>query len=189
MTSRNLSPKGARRREEILEAAMRSIGEQGYRSTSLRGIGRMLDVQPAQILHYFASREELLETVIRRWDERSERVVAERARGDETFLDVWPDINREHTLVPGFVNLYTSLAAEATDPDHPSHVFFRERFRRIRRLVAVDLANRGLGPGVDVGRAALHLVAFSDGLQLQWLIDRSIDLGDELTFEIARLFR
>ncbi|WP_275414661.1 TetR/AcrR family transcriptional regulator [Paractinoplanes durhamensis] len=164
-----------------MAAAMAEIREQGYRSTSLRGIGRALGVQPAQILHYFASREELLETVLRRWDDESEQVLAAAGR---PFLDVWPEIVRQNTTVPGFVNLYTSLAAEATDPAHPSHDFFRARFRRVRDLIAGDLAARQVR---DPERAALHLVAFSDGLQLQWLVDRSIDLAAELTYEIARL--
>lgn len=179
-----LSPKGARRREEILAAAMASIGEQGYRATSLRAIGRVLGVQPAQILHYFSSREELLETVIDRWDSTSAAFVAADGRG---FLDVWPEIVRQNMAVPGFVNLYTTLAAEATDPAHPSHPFFVERFRRVRETVAADLRTRQLKRPVDPERAALHLVAFSDGLQMQWLVDRSIDLPAELRYEIGRL--
>jgi len=167
---------------------MTLIGQQGFRATSLRAIGRALGVQPAQLLHYFASREELLETVLTRWDAASEQILTDDGRG---FLDVWPQIVRANTRVPGFVNLYTSLAAEATDPGHPSHDFFRQRFHRVRTLIAADIHQRQatgqIGGDLDPERAALHLVAFSDGLQLQWLIDRTIDLATELTHEIARL--
>jgi len=177
--------KGNRRRDEILQTALEVLAQRGYRQTSLRGIGRELGVQPAQLLHYFGSKDDLLESVIARWDAESEAVIVEGAAKRKDFLDAWPLIVERNSKVPGLVHLYTALAAEATDENHPSRPFFAERWRRVRGYIVADLEHRvrdgRASPGLDPKRSAARLIAFSDGMQLQWLMDRSIDMVAELT--------
>jgi AcrR family transcriptional regulator len=48
------------RREQIVLAAARVLGTQGYASTSLKDIAVAADVTPALIYHYFDSKEDLL---------------------------------------------------------------------------------------------------------------------------------
>lgn len=186
MSDRGPYAKGKARRAEILETALRVLAERGYRNTSLRGIGRELGLQPAHILHYFSSREELLEEVIRAWDSRESTTL----HGMATLLD-WTRIVRDNMTVPGLVHLYTALAAEATDPGHPSHQFFRNRFEQLSRhfseaIVAAQEAG-DIRPDVDPERAAINLIALSDGLQLQWLINPTIDMARELTDALDRI--
>ena len=185
--------KGSRRRDEILDTALEVLAQRGYRQTSLRGIGRELGVQPAQLLHYFGSKEDLLESVIARWDAESEAVIVESASAGMDFLDVWPLIVERNGKVPGLLHLYTALAAEATDESHPSRPFFAERLRRVREYIVADLERRvGDGrasPDLDPQRSAARLIAFSDGVQLHWLMDRSIDMVAELTAAVEAELR
>lgn len=185
MSERVLSRKGKARRAEILETALKVLAERGYRETSLRAIGRELGIEPAHILHYFQSREGLLEEVIRAWDAPVD------AQVEAPFLQIWPEVLERNSTIPGLVHLYTALAAEAGTPEHPSHEFFQHRYRRIRRRV-VDEVNRGTDegryvPAMSPNDIAVILISLSDGLQLQWLIDPTIDPATQLRAAITRL--
>lgn len=190
MSERGSYTKGRARREEILRTALEVLSVQGYRNTSLRGIGRELGLQPAHILHYFPSKEALLEAIITAWDAQSE-VTLESSGG--SFLEVWPDINAHNAEVPGLLHLYTAFAAEAADENHPSRAYFQARFESVRGRIERELdahqADGSLDPAVDTRRLAIRLIAFSDGLQLQWLIDPTIDMPGELREVIAEVIR
>jgi AcrR family transcriptional regulator len=184
------SAKGAARRDEILAIAMRMLAERGYQHTSLRAIARTLGVEPAHILYYFGSREELLLAVVQEWlddgGEGSEDPPAPLERLDH-FVTV---VNR-NASIPGIVKTYLALSAEAADPDHVAHDFFLERFGLLvaelaEAVRAEQQAGRGR-PGVDPEQAARGLIAVADGIQLQWLIDPSTDVTGELSAVVASL--
>jgi AcrR family transcriptional regulator len=52
-------PGGADTRAEILRAALRLFAERGYSDTTLREVGAAAAVDPALVVHYFASKERL----------------------------------------------------------------------------------------------------------------------------------
>jgi hypothetical protein len=82
---------------------------------------------------------------------------------------------QRNAATPGVVELYTTLSAEATSPDHPAHSYFVARYDDVRRSVTASferIAESGrLAPGVDPYRAAVATIALMDGLQVQWLLD------------------
>jgi AcrR family transcriptional regulator len=180
--------KGRQRRDEILATALRELSMNGYRHTSLRAIGRALGVQPAHLLHYFDSKERLLEEILTASDRETERLIVASPTG---FLDVWPEVVRRNSMVPGLVHLYTAFAAEATDDRHPSRPYFQRRLDLVRQRVESNIiqlqADGRVRAVVDPRRAATQLIALSDGLQLQWLIDPSLDMAAELTAAIDDL--
>ena len=166
--------KGIVRRTQILDATVRLMTERGFKQTSLRAIGRELGLQPAHILHYFGSREGLLEAVVSASDDRWS------PQDGDTVFDTWLRLVGDNAGQPGLVHLYTAFAAEAADSNHPSRAFFQSRWDRLRRAIEREL-ERGSAEGRYRLRhsprdAATALIALSDGLQLQWLVDRSLDM-------------
>lgn len=174
------SPKGLARREEILSGLMEKIARQELRNPSLREIGRALELEPAHILYYFNSREDLLQSVILRWDENAEKAV----EGQIRTLDNFAMQVRRNIAIPGIVHLYLTFAAEAVDPAHPAHEFFRQRFERVcsslvRRIVDEQQQGR-IRASVDPLDKARQLIALADGLQLQSLVDSTVDAAQAL---------
>jgi AcrR family transcriptional regulator len=190
MSPRLPTAKGAARREEIVTVAMRMVGEGGAR-TSLRSIGRELGVEPAQILYYFTSREDLLREVIETWDKQSAQDLVD-VEDKLSPLRHFSGVIRRNLQIQGVVHLYLTLAADSVDEDHPAHAFFRERFQRVSAdLAAAIRAGQDAGLidiHLDPARKARQLVALADGLQLQSLIDPAIDAPADLDAAIDDLF-
>jgi AcrR family transcriptional regulator len=63
--------KAARTRERVLDAAARVLSRKGYAGTRLSEIAEVAGVQAPAIYYYYASREELIEEVLRRGQERT----------------------------------------------------------------------------------------------------------------------
>ncbi|MGA1836674.1 TetR/AcrR family transcriptional regulator [Herbiconiux sp. 11R-BC] len=192
MARQRVTAKGEARREQILAVAFEKLGADGYRNASLRAIGRELDVEPAHILYYFASREELLQKVVERWDEGTLAAVGGVVPPSEA-LDFYVAAIRQNLRIPGIVHLYLTLAAEAVHPDHSAHRFFVERFRRVHSLlrdgIEREQAVDRIDPSADAALEARKLIALADGLQLQALVDPAVDAPGDLEAAVAALRR
>ncbi len=72
-----------------------------------------------------------------------------------------------------------------------THEFFRLRFAAVRELVerAVDemRADGRLAQDVDAAATAALIYAAWDGLRVQWMYDRSIDLRGRMAYLLVRL--
>lgn len=187
MRKRGPYAKGQERRDEILRAAVEVISRDGYRGASLSQIGRSIGIDSAHIIYYFSSREALLQEVLRIWDEGN----AVQPSDDADIFAWMVEAARRNTETPGLVQLYTAFAAEAADPAHPAHDFFRARFTALQGYIADEIRKRQaaghVAPTLDADHAAMMLIAQSDGLQVRWLVDRSIDMAAALATEIDLL--
>jgi AcrR family transcriptional regulator len=168
--------KGAERREQILRTALEVFTEGGYHGSSLKEIARRVGVTEPTLFHYFGSKEALLAAVLAARDERTGEVIDAGEVVDELLAAA-----RRNAETPDLVRLYATTSAEATDPGHAAHDWFRDRYAGIRQVIAERLAERG--PSADPGRdpewVARVLIAAMDGLQIQWLLDRDVDMvGD-----------
>lgn len=186
MARRGSYAKGVARREEILESALDVIGSKGYQNASLKEIADVVGVTPAALLHYFGSKEELFTEVLRKRDEHDgldlARLSAEDARG--AFIDVI----RHNTEVPGLVALFSRLSVDAADPAHPAHAYFLERSDRLRESISGNFGVEGGSPStLDPDTLARVIQATSDGLQLQWMIDPSVDMASIMSALIDAL--
>ena len=174
MAVRGSYAKGVARREEILESALDVIGRKGYQNASLKEIAEVVGVTPAALLHYFGSKEELFTAVLRKRDEHDGL--------DPAFLDAegarngFLEVIRHNTQVPGLVALFSRLAVDAADPAHPAHDYFLERSERLRSSIAESFTNDDQRPTLDPDTLARIIQAASDGLQLQWMIDPTVDM-------------
>ena len=88
------------------------------------------------------------------------------------------------------VELYCTLSAEATSPTHPAHGYFITRYEWTRREVIQafeSVAAEGrLSAATTPTAAAIATISLMDGLQVQWLLDRTVvDMPEEL----SRFFR
>ncbi|MBU4466152.1 MAG: TetR/AcrR family transcriptional regulator [Actinobacteria bacterium] len=173
-------PKGVARRQEILDRAIEVFADKGAGGTSLRAIAEKIGVSHAALLHYFGSREELLVEVLREGERRRNdpdddgEVVAGMVRAAE-----------RNVHIPGFVALYTSMLAGSLEADKElSRDYFAARFARIRERM-VELIRRGQDDGrfrrgVEPEAMAALVIAASDGLQIQWLLEPDVDIAQSL---------
>jgi AcrR family transcriptional regulator len=166
------------RRQEILARTMEVFADKGFEGTSLRAIGEAIGVSHAALKHYFPSREALLLEVLRAKDAE---LAASRPPG-QPLADQFADDAARNATVPGLIALYTSLMGTAAEPSNDAaRQFFTERFDRIRRRLAGEV-RRGQADGtirtdVEPDLLASVLIAVSDGLQVQWLLEPTIDLA------------
>ncbi|MFF1921220.1 TetR/AcrR family transcriptional regulator [Streptomyces sp. NPDC058221] len=175
MAKRGPYEKGEAKRGEILHAALEIFAAEGYRGTSLRKVAAKCGLSLPGLMHYFDSKEDLLAQVLRVRDETAR--VRQVERGDPQS---YREIIREAARTPGLVELFVSMAAAAGDPAHPAHPHFAERYPVLRDRVAAFVRGRvdegRISTLVPPDRLALLLIAVADGVQLQWLIDRSTDM-------------
>jgi AcrR family transcriptional regulator len=167
--------KGRERRDAILHAANEVFAAQGFHGASLSTIATRVGLSEPGLLHHFPSKEHLLlELLALRHEHDAERVA--RALADhEGFLDALLGLCLENQGTAGLVRLFTIMAAESVDDDHPAHDWMVERYRTLRerfsaRIEAEQRAGR-IDPALDPRRLAPQLIAMFDGLQIQWLLD------------------
>lgn len=176
-------PKGVARRQEILDRAIEVFAQRGAYGTSLRSIAQAIGVSHAALLHYFDSREQLLLAVYEHAElKRDADPHAAKATG---AVDAMVLAATANVKVPGLVELYSTLVAASLDEGNlAGRTHFTERFDRLRRDIADQLrAEQEAGrirTDVDPEQVAALLVAASDGLQIQWLLEPSIRLQETL---------
>lgn len=179
MATRGAYAKGIAKREEILEAALTVVAEHGYRKASVREIADAAGLSAAGLLHYFGSKEELFVAILRARDERDEQEYA-----GEDIVQAFLAVTRHNASVPGLVQLYAQLAAEAGDPEHPAHAYFRERTTRVEGFtlaqVAADQRSGLLRADLDPAWIVRTLHALADGLQSAWMLDPTLDMAAEI---------
>jgi AcrR family transcriptional regulator len=181
MAQRGSYAKGIAKREEILTAALDVIARHGYRHTSVRELADAVGLSQAGLLHYFSSKEELFQEILRKRDE-----VDFESYGTQMVrpIDGLIAVIRHNADVPGLVQLYAQLSVEAVDPDHPAHDFFVSRYETVRRefggFIRDEQQAGRIDPELDADLTATLFVAASDGLQTQWMLDPSIDMAEHM---------
>ncbi len=179
---RGLQPKGVSRRQEILDRAIEVFRERGADGTSLRRIAEAIGVSHAALLHYFDSREQLLVAVYAHAEQERSKAAGQPApEGLETLTQA--AVN--NVDVPGLVQLYTTLLAASLEAKNEvGREFFSSRFERLRtNLTATFQAQQAAGEirtDVPAADLAALIIAASDGLQIQWLLEPSIGLSATL---------
>lgn len=185
MAIRGSYAKGIAKREEILTAALEVIARNGYSHASVKELADAVGLSQAGLLHYFSSKEELFTEVLRKRDEiDSGRYDSELVRTDA--LSVLGSVMRHNIEVPGLSQLYSRLAAEASDPTHPAHDFFLNRSADMREKFAASMrtkqSNGTLSTGLDPETLATIMITLADGLQAHWILDPTIDMAAHVQY-------
>lgn len=173
--------KGAQTRERILDAALEAFAEQGFNSVSLREIAARAGLTHVGLLHHFPTKEDLLIHALERRDERDLLTFRDSAASLGRPLLLWAmRIVHRNTSTPGAASLYARLSSEAADPEHPAHEHFVDRYRRLAAALeesfAAEFTAAPPPSGIGAESAARGFLALMDGLQLQWLLDASVDM-------------
>jgi AcrR family transcriptional regulator len=171
--------KGVNRRQEILEAALDLFAEKGFEGTSLTAIGEAIGVTREGMRHYFRSREDLLLAVMAAADERARDFPV--TPGDDTLLSRIIASVEHNANVPGLIALYTTLVAGSVASGNArSRAVFTERFEKLRieiaRAVELGQARGEIRQDLPPTAVASLVVAASDGLSMQWMLDRRVDI-------------
>lgn len=183
----------ARRREDILRAAMATFGSRGYTNGSLAEIADQVGMTHAGVLHHFGSKGRLLVEVLEFRDKSDvEHLEGKRIPdGLDLFrhLVLTAQLNAERR---GIVQTYAVLSAESVTDDHPAKDWFRTRYTQLRAEVGEAL-REVCDPDdppleQDVAAAAAAVLAVMDGLQIQWLLDPdTVDLAHASAFAIEAI--
>lgn len=164
--------KSAERRRAILATALEVFAESGFRGASVREIASRVGMTDTGVLHHFGGKEKLLLEVVKLKEDEDQQLHEE-----DPFLRHLVARNQTRANT---VRLFTTLSAEATDPDHPAHDHFVERYEQVRNRATAgltsELENRRIPASIDPAIAARLMVAILDGLQIQWLLDPTLDM-------------
>ena len=170
---------GERRRAEIIDAAMKVFAGQGFNSLSLRQIAEAVGVSHTLLRHHFGTKDTILQAVLTRREETEARWRADLF-AEHGLLEALPRIMEHNAAIPGLIQLDSLMRAEAVNPDHPAHEYVIGLARRFRAQLRADLAaERAAGrirEDLDLELTATQLVALIEGVQSEWLLDRSVDM-------------
>ncbi len=178
------SPKGIARRQQILDRAIEVFAEKGADGTSLRAIAEAIGVSHGALLHYFHSRETLLLEVLQENEQRHEG-----AKPEDEVVGRMVSAAERNVKIPGLVALYTSMLAGSIDAGNivgnsASQEYFTARFERVRQQLVAHIRDGqregALRRDVDPDAMAALVIAASDGLQTQWLLDPNVDIAESL---------
>jgi AcrR family transcriptional regulator len=188
------APKGEKRREELLDAALQVFSLEGYTGASVAKVASIVGISVAGLLHHFPSKISLLMAVLERRDEVN-RKLAEEVRRENTLtglLESLRAINRSNATAPGVVRAFSILNAESLLDTQPAWGWYQERYTDIRaRMLAQfsGLVERGeVRADVDLPKLIQQILAMMDGLQIQWLrFPEEVDLVQSFDAYIAQV--
>jgi AcrR family transcriptional regulator len=178
-----------RRRQQILESAIAQFAQRGVDRASLRTVGDAIGVSHAALRHYFSSRDELLVEVYRAHEARAagDAPAAEEPAAEESAVGVIIEAAKRNRSIPGLVELYAALTTDALQEQHAvTREFVRDRFRWLREVLAARIESGQqaghIAADIDPLAAAALVIAASDGLQVQWLLDPdAVDVSRSLS--------
>ncbi|MFH8376853.1 TetR/AcrR family transcriptional regulator [Streptomyces cyaneofuscatus] len=179
MRAKNAYAKGVAKREEILRTTLEIFGREGERNTTLRTVAKESGISLTGLMHYFESKDHLLTEVLRASDRAAEArfYAPDAVRDPGEFLARALTANAENAAR---ARLYVTLVAASTDPAHPAHAYFEERYARLRATIVAHVKSEQLPYRDDPDFIAAALVSASDGIMLQWLSDPAINMAEHV---------
>ncbi|MFF2549567.1 TetR/AcrR family transcriptional regulator [Nocardia sp. NPDC058058] len=175
--------RGDERREQIIDEALKTFADNGYRNASIAEIAERCGLSQPGLLHYFPNKAALLAAVLDYRDRLDyDRLGFDRQLRGIEALDRLVRLVEHNMHVPGLVQLFTVVTSEAVTADHPARDWVVNRYRTFERFLARALddgiADGTLRPDIDTAALARQIFAMMDGLQLQWLLDpENVDMA------------
>lgn len=177
------------RRREILDAAVRLIGERGFNGIAVQDVADEVGISKQGLLRHVGSKDRLLSLVYEEYYNTTgtpEDFFASGLPGSDPDAPHFPAylrfLVRHNAQRRKMVQLFTVLQAESFNPGHPLHDAFETRataiwegYSRYPWAIPPDLRpwDGHMRPYV---RKAMESM---DGIQLRWLRNPPIDLYEE----------
>jgi AcrR family transcriptional regulator len=169
--------RGLARQDQILDVAFELFATNGVRSTTLAAVAQRVGMSEAGVLHHFTSKDELLLAVLARADSSladTEAWLAAPGGGLESLRRL-PATALVLASQPMLARLRTVVTAESVVQDGTARRYVTERTRQIRDVIAGMLAEgvrrKELAADIDVKARAAEIVAFMEGIQIEWLLE------------------
>jgi TetR/AcrR family transcriptional repressor of nem operon len=160
-----LTPKGARTRARIVDAAARLIHAHGVAGTTLDDVRVAAEVSGSQLSHYFAGKDELVQAVI---DRQADAIVGNQEQADLGTLEgmrAWRDMVIAAARGKGGCPL-GSLGGQLAETDDDARVLIAAGFDRWSAAIRDGLRAQpeaGLPAGVTADDLAVTLLAALQG--------------------------
>ena len=158
---------------------------QGFRGASLDAVADAVGMTRQGLLHYFPSKVELLLGVLDLRQEQDHVRVQRMFEHSQGMADALITLARRNRSRPELIRMFTILASESVDAEHPGHEWFVDRYRGIRSRMIERIADEQragtLTAAIAPESIAVLLIAVMDGLQIQHLLEPgSVDLVEPL---------
>ncbi|KPH66839.1 TetR/AcrR family transcriptional regulator [Novosphingobium aerophilum] len=176
------------RRAQIIDEAIRQIGQIGSRGFTIQGLASKCGISNAGLLHYFGSKDGVLIALVDEIESREEVIVApllaatkaSSGNGEDAYVAMVRLLRRiieRYREIPELGRFLIVLQTDAMDPAHPAHAWFLARAEETE-----DLFGQLLAPwAVDAQEAARMCYALIFGLARRWYDKpESFDLGQTL---------
>jgi TetR/AcrR family transcriptional regulator, fatty acid metabolism regulator protein len=175
LTERSVSGRAPDRRRALLDAAVRVFASKGYHTCRVGEIAREAGVAHGLLYHYFSSKEEVLETILREsWAEVLETVgEVERsgAPAGEQLRQVAAFLLRSWRRQPDLVRLLVRELARSPELQNRIELV-DEAFAAIARIVARGQAAGELRADVEPRLASFVFYGAIDELLTGWVLGR-----------------
>jgi AcrR family transcriptional regulator len=183
------------RREQILEEAIRIIGQRGYYGFTVQELAQRCGLTNGGLLYHFGSKEQLLIAVLEERNRRNTEIVisalppssrraARSGLSWSATLEILRAIAAQISAQPELTRLYTVLQSEALDRNHPAYAYFQAFEAKVMEAFTTLVAPHFAEPR----STARQLIALMDGLALRWFrADQAFDLLKEWDRAVAML--
>ncbi len=183
------------RRAQIVDEAIRIIGERGYNGFTVQALAERCGLSNAGLLYYFESKDAILLSLLDELERREMDAMTARleaayvsieagADRGKIIFDVLGTLMKRISNEPEINRFITVLLAESLDKAHPAYRWFKTMeeetlmlFEKLASYFTQDAASR-----------ARELVAMLHGLQEQWFrVDYEFDLVTAWEEAICRI--
>jgi AcrR family transcriptional regulator len=162
---------------EIIDVAVELFGTRGVRGTSIAAVAARLGLTDAGVHHYFPTKRALVEAVIERalalQMDQMQAIVAPGGLAAFKGFREWGAVVEK---TPELVALQVILSSDAILTDSIVRKQIVRRYTAVHDL-ATGLIREGMQRGeirrdIDAGWEASALIAYLDGIRLQWFYSR-----------------
>ena len=155
------------RRASILATALAIIDEHGHQGLTMRALARACGMSAPGLMHYFPDMPTLVVAVVDYREFRDAALFEGVEPGPGTTRRILDSVIENIVARPKAAELFAIVEAQAIDPRHPGHEYFRTRAETIVAEFAPIVGAEYANPEELIRQ----LIAVGDGLQLNWLRD------------------